>query len=150
MGRRRGSARSERSRVVRTRLAVELSRLVVRPRGRCRGRARARSASDVRTARRRGGCSANVRDRMIPVVTASEMRALDKATIEDIGIPADALMETAGRAVAAAARTMTDGKIAVVCGPGNNGGAGFVTARVLCAAGREATVYLAVPRAKVP
>ena len=86
---------------------------------------------------------------MIPVVTASEMRALDKATIEDIGIPAFTLMETAGRAVAAAARTMTDGKIAVVCGPGNNGGDGFVTARVLCAAGREATVYLAVPRAKV-
>ena len=37
---------------------------------------------------------------MRPVVTAAEMRALDRATIEDIGIPAIALMETAGRAVA--------------------------------------------------
>ena len=86
---------------------------------------------------------------MIPVVTASEMRALDKATIEDIGIPAIALMETAGRAVAAAARAMTAGSVAVVCGPGNNGGDGFVTARVLRAGGCDATVYLAAPRAKV-
>ncbi|HET9987597.1 MAG TPA: NAD(P)H-hydrate dehydratase [Kofleriaceae bacterium] len=86
---------------------------------------------------------------MIPVVTASEMRALDKATIEDIGIPAFTLMETAGRAVAAAARAMTTGAVAVVCGPGNNGGDGFVTARVLRAGGCDATVYLAAPRAKV-
>jgi ADP-dependent NAD(P)H-hydrate dehydratase / NAD(P)H-hydrate epimerase len=86
---------------------------------------------------------------MIPVVTASEMRALDKATIDDIGIPAITLMETAGRAVAAAAHQMTAGTIAIVCGPGNNGGDGFVTARVLRAGGRDATVYLAVPRAKV-
>ncbi|MEP6863845.1 MAG: NAD(P)H-hydrate dehydratase [Deltaproteobacteria bacterium] len=86
---------------------------------------------------------------MIPVVTASEMRALDKATIDDIGIPALTLMETAGRAVAAAAQRMTAGSIAIVCGPGNNGGDGFVTARVLRAGGRDATVYLAVPRTKV-
>jgi len=86
---------------------------------------------------------------MIPVVTASEMRALDKATIEDIGIPALTLMETAGRAVAAAAAAMTTGTIAIVCGPGNNGGDGFVTARVLRAAGRDAVAYLAVPRVKV-
>ncbi|MEO6775795.1 MAG: NAD(P)H-hydrate dehydratase [Kofleriaceae bacterium] len=86
---------------------------------------------------------------MIPVVTASEMRALDKATIEDIGIPAITLMETAGRAVAAAAGAMSAGPFAIVCGPGNNGGDGFVTARVLCAGGRDATVYLAAPRAKL-
>jgi NAD(P)H-hydrate epimerase len=36
-----------------------------------------------------------------------------------------------------------------VCGPGNNGGDGFVTARVLRAGGRDATVFLAVPRTKV-
>jgi NAD(P)H-hydrate epimerase len=86
---------------------------------------------------------------VIPVVTTSEMRALDRATIEDIGIPALTLMETAGRAVAAAARAMTSGPVAIVCGPGNNGGDGFVTARVLRADGRDATVYLAAPRAKV-
>lgn len=84
---------------------------------------------------------------MLPVVTASEMRALDKATIDDIGIPAITLMETAGRAVAGAAAAMAPrGNVAVVCGPGNNGGDGFVTARVL---GARATVYLATPRDKL-
>jgi NAD(P)H-hydrate epimerase len=84
---------------------------------------------------------------MRPVVTAAEMRALDRATIEDIGIPAIALMETAGRAVAAAAAGARS--VAVVCGPGNNGGDGFVAARVLRDAGVDAIVYLAADRAQV-
>jgi ADP-dependent NAD(P)H-hydrate dehydratase / NAD(P)H-hydrate epimerase len=89
---------------------------------------------------------------MRPVVTATEMRALDRATIDEVGIPAFTLMETAGRAVAAAARALAGdetGHIAVVCGPGNNGGDGFVAARVLRAGGRDAIVYLAVPREKI-
>ena len=85
---------------------------------------------------------------MLPIVTASEMKALDRATSEEIGIPAFTLMETAGRAVARAALAM-GGSVAVVCGPGNNGGDGFVTARVLRAAGRDAIAYLAVPREKI-
>jgi NAD(P)H-hydrate epimerase len=84
---------------------------------------------------------------MRPVVTAAEMRALDRATIEDIGIPAIALMETAGRAVAAAAAGAQS--VAVVCGPGNNGGDGFVAARVLRDAGVDAIVYLAAERSQV-
>jgi hydroxyethylthiazole kinase-like uncharacterized protein yjeF len=88
---------------------------------------------------------------MRPVVTTAEMRALDRATIEDVGLPALTLMETAGRAVAAAAREMIelDDRVAVVCGPGNNGGDGFVAARVLRAMGIDATVYLAVPLARI-
>lgn len=87
---------------------------------------------------------------MLPVVTASEMRALDRATIEEIGLPALTLMETAGRAVAKVVFEMVGvAQIAVVCGPGNNGGDGFVAARVLRAAGCEATAYLAAPRAKL-
>lgn len=88
---------------------------------------------------------------MLPVVTASEMRALDKATIDDIGIPAFTLMETAGRGVAAVAFAMHPAAkdIAVVCGPGNNGGDGFVVARVLRAAELDATVYLAAPRSRI-
>lgn len=82
---------------------------------------------------------------MRPVVTAAEMRALDRATIEDIGIPGLALMETAGRAVAAAAAGAHS--VAVVCGPGNNGGDGFVCARVLRDAGVDAIVHLAADRA---
>jgi hydroxyethylthiazole kinase-like uncharacterized protein yjeF len=88
---------------------------------------------------------------MRPVVTTAEMRALDRATIEDVGLPALTLMETAGRAVAVAAREMIglDDHVAVVCGPGNNGGDGFVAARVLRAMGVDATVYLAVPVARI-
>lgn len=87
---------------------------------------------------------------MRPVVTADEMRALDRATIEDIGIPAFTLMETAGRAVAEVALEWLADKaevhVAVVCGPGNNGGDGFVAARVLRDAGIEAIAYLAAAR----
>ncbi|HTJ46906.1 MAG TPA: NAD(P)H-hydrate dehydratase [Kofleriaceae bacterium] len=80
---------------------------------------------------------------MKPVVTAAEMRALDAATIEEIGLPGVVLMETAGRAVAEAAwRERARGAIAVVCGPGNNGGDGFVCARVLRERGADAIVYL--------
>ncbi|HEX4417660.1 MAG TPA: NAD(P)H-hydrate epimerase, partial [Kofleriaceae bacterium] len=89
---------------------------------------------------------------MLPVVTADEMRALDKATIEDIGLPAIVLMETAGRAVAEAALRMLGearGHVAVVCGPGNNGGDGFVAARVLRDRGVDAVVYLAAGREAV-
>jgi NAD(P)H-hydrate epimerase len=79
------------------------------------------------------------------------MRALDRATIEDIGIPAFTLMETAGRAVAHVAMELAGdgGHIAVVCGPGNNGGDGFVAARVLRDLGHDAVVYLATPRASL-
>src|SRR5450432_2509135 len=86
---------------------------------------------------------------MLPVVTATEMRALDRVTIDEIGIPALTLMETAGRSVAAAALEMGRGPVAVVCGPGNNGGDGFVAARVLRAAGCDATAYLASPEAEL-
>lgn len=89
---------------------------------------------------------------MRPVVTAAEMRALDRATIDDIGIPAFTLMETAGRAVAHVAMELLEGitgHVAVVCGPGNNGGDGFVAARVLRDLGLEAAVYLAVGRSSI-
>jgi NAD(P)H-hydrate epimerase len=87
---------------------------------------------------------------MLPVVTAAEMRALDRSTMEEIGLSGFTLMETAGRAVADAAMLMrrpdAGGHVAVVCGPGNNGGDGFVVARVLRARGVDAIAYLAVPR----
>src|ERR1041384_6271002 len=89
---------------------------------------------------------------MRPVVTTAEMRALDRATIDDVGLPAVTLMETAGRAVADAALRMLGserGHVAVVCGPGNNGGDGFVAARVLRDRGIDAVVYLASPREAV-
>ncbi|HEY4244085.1 MAG TPA: NAD(P)H-hydrate dehydratase [Kofleriaceae bacterium] len=85
---------------------------------------------------------------MRPAVTAAEMRALDAAAIESLGIPGFTLMETAGRAVADAAARMAPAgaRVAVVCGPGNNGGDGFVVARVLRDRRYDAVVYLAVSR----
>jgi hydroxyethylthiazole kinase-like uncharacterized protein yjeF len=84
-----------------------------------------------------------------PVVTVAESRALDRATIDEVGLPGIALMETAGRAVACVARDLlgaAGGRVAVVCGPGNNGGDGYVVARVLREAGVDAVAYLAVSR----
>ncbi|MEA2505445.1 MAG: ADP-dependent NAD(P)H-hydrate dehydratase / NAD(P)H-hydrate epimerase [Actinomycetota bacterium] len=75
---------------------------------------------------------------MRPVVTAEEMRRADAAAIA-AGTPAETLMERAGRAVARAVVDMTGrrygARVVVVCGPGNNGGDGYVAARVLQAQG---------------
>jgi NAD(P)H-hydrate epimerase len=71
---------------------------------------------------------------MRPVVSADEMRQADAAAIS-AGTPAEVLMERAGAAVARAvlrtAGRRYGAKVVVVCGPGNNGGDGFVAARML-------------------
>jgi hydroxyethylthiazole kinase-like uncharacterized protein yjeF len=69
------------------------------------------------------------------LVTAAEMREIDRFAIEKIGIPGLLLMEHAGMAVADRAAEMLSEKagesVTVVCGKGNNGGDGFVAARLL-------------------
>lgn len=69
---------------------------------------------------------------MRPILTADEMRAADAWTIAS-GVPGSTLMENAGLAVARAieSRFGKERRVAIVCGVGNNGGDGFVTARVL-------------------
>ncbi len=72
------------------------------------------------------------------------MRAMDEETIAAVGIPGAVLMETAGRAVATAVLEMLvpEGKVVVVCGAGNNGGDGFVAARVLQQHGCDCELFL--------
>ena len=78
-----------------------------------------------------------------PLPDAATMRAIDGWAIEQRGIPARELMDRAGEALAEhTAESVPAGRIAVVCGRGNNGGDGLVAARVLRAAGREIDVLL--------
>ncbi len=87
---------------------------------------------------------------MSHVVTAAEMRELDRLTIQELGLPGALLMEHAGRAVAdeAARHAGTGARVAVICGAGNNGGDGYVCARWLREQGRDAQVVLVAGRPK--
>jgi NAD(P)H-hydrate epimerase len=78
------------------------------------------------------------------IVTAAEMREIDRATSQRFGVPSLTLMENAGSAVAefVVARYPSAERIGVICGKGNNGGDGFVAARKLKAAGREVRIVL--------
>lgn len=71
---------------------------------------------------------------MKPLATPEQMARADDATIA-AGVSAEVLMERAGSAVARAVIDVMGGRygrrVAVVCGTGNNGGDGFVAARVL-------------------
>ena len=85
--------------------------------------------------------------------TREEIREIDRAAIEDYGLPGVVLMENAGRGAAACALEMLAGKpgarVAVVCGSGNNGGDGFVVARHLHNQGCSVAVFLVAQRDKI-
>ena len=75
-----------------------------------------------------------------PIVGAAAMRAAEEAAMAG-GTTVDALMARAGAGVAAAVRRLAGaGEILVLCGPGNNGGDGYVAAAMLRAAGRAVRV----------
>ena len=82
--------------------------------------------------------------RVWPLATAAAMRALDRHTIDELGVPGEMLMENAGRAVADAVlgELPTGGSVVAVCGTGNNGGDGFVAARHLHGLGVPVRVVL--------
>jgi ADP-dependent NAD(P)H-hydrate dehydratase / NAD(P)H-hydrate epimerase len=78
---------------------------------------------------------------------AEALRELDRRTIEDAGLPGIALMEAAGARAAELVRERFPSarRVAVLCGPGNNGGDGFVVARHLHEAGVDVVLCLAAP-----
>ncbi len=87
------------------------------------------------------------------LVTADEMREMDRRTIEEIGIPGRVLMENAGRG---ATRFLYERfpdiermNVGVAAGRGNNGGDGTVIARYLAGRGVAVTVYLLADRSQV-
>ncbi|MFB3881974.1 MAG: NAD(P)H-hydrate dehydratase [Armatimonadota bacterium] len=87
------------------------------------------------------------------IVTARQMRELDRRAIEERGIPSLTLMENAGRSVAEAAARLTEScphqPIVIACGSGNNGGDGLVAARLLAERGRRVQVFLAAAQDKL-
>jgi len=84
------------------------------------------------------------------------MRALDRETIEERGIPGEVLMESAGRALVAPAIALRrssarpEGPIVALCGAGNNGGDGFVAVRHLHAEGIPCAVLLVGDPQRLP
>ncbi|HOI96668.1 MAG TPA: NAD(P)H-hydrate dehydratase [Syntrophobacter fumaroxidans] len=83
------------------------------------------------------------------IVTASEMAALDRATIEEIGIPGIVLMENAARGAAAfyleVVPDLLTRRITVLAGSGNNAGDGFVLARLFKNQGADVRVVCLRP-----
>jgi ADP-dependent NAD(P)H-hydrate dehydratase / NAD(P)H-hydrate epimerase len=77
--------------------------------------------------------------------SASQVRALDAHAIDALGIPGYTLMKRAGEAALRYLRTRWPmaHRIVIVCGPGNNGGDGYVLARFAQAAGLTVTVLSA-------
>jgi NAD(P)H-hydrate epimerase len=78
------------------------------------------------------------------VLTAAEMQACDRITAERYGVPSLQLMRAASAAVAGFARRQFPRarRVTVLCGRGNNGGDGMMTARLLAHEGLEVTTLL--------
>ncbi len=87
------------------------------------------------------------------LVTAEEMRLLDRATIDRGHASGETLMERAGAGVVEAMErrygSLLGMRVLVLCGPGNNGGDGFVAARHLGSRGAEVQVALLGDAARV-
>ncbi len=84
----------------------------------------------------------------IELLSPREMGRADRLAV-DHGAASLALMEAAGQAVAEAARRRVrpGQRVAVICGPGNNGGDGFVAARLLKRASYDVRLFLAGEKA---
>jgi hydroxyethylthiazole kinase-like uncharacterized protein yjeF len=80
-----------------------------------------------------------------PILTAAEMRAAEQRAI-DGGVSVETLMERAGAAIAEAVWRIAGGsEVLILCGPGNNGGDGYVAARLLKERGCHVRVAASAP-----
>ncbi len=84
---------------------------------------------------------------MQKVLSAEEMREVDRLTTEKYGIPSILLMENAAHAAARVITEKLGGSVKgksflILCGKGNNGGDGAALARILWTQGAECFVYL--------
>jgi NAD(P)H-hydrate epimerase len=89
----------------------------------------------------------------LPVLTAAQVRELDRLATEKKGIPALTLMENAGKAVAAETVAFLGGAsktIVVCCGRGANGGDGLVAARYLAEGGAKVSAFICPPKKDSP
>lgn len=80
------------------------------------------------------------------ILDTRQMREADRRTIEDRGVPASVLMENAGVASADAINSIygsaVDKRVSILAGRGNNGGDGFVIARILSERGARVSVFI--------
>jgi len=85
------------------------------------------------------------------IVTAAEMRDIDRVTSERFGVPSLTLTENAGTAVAefVLSQYPSAKRVGVICGKGNNGGDGFVAARKLHQVGKEVRILLLAEHAEL-
>ncbi len=87
------------------------------------------------------------------VLTSSEMKAIDRKAIEEIGIPGPVLMENAGIRIMSALKqrfaALENERIVIIAGKGNNGGDGLVVARHLWNRGARPSVLLIASREEV-
>lgn len=100
------------------------------------------------------GAGFHATDSELLVFTAAALREVDRLAASRYGLPTLVLMENAGRELARATLdrmgAAAGARIAVVCGPGNNGGDGFTAARHLTNAGAEVLVLLSHPEPRTP
>jgi NAD(P)H-hydrate epimerase len=85
-------------------------------------------------------------------LSRDEVRELDRRAIQEYGVPGVVLMENAGRGAAELLLRLNPERerVLILCGPGNNGGDGFVIARHLQNAGVDVDVWLSAPTKPAP
>jgi hydroxyethylthiazole kinase-like uncharacterized protein yjeF len=93
------------------------------------------------------------KDKKCTLMTKDQVRAVDSWAINELSIPGVVLMENAGRSCAELIKeklkAITNPKVCIFCGTGNNGGDGYVIARHLLNSDFEVTVVICGDRTKV-